>query len=234
MRKGLSVSGCVLFLMIILLPSGVIFFDCFGYTLQLANYTAFAIVTALSAMCTVALGIIMREAVEGKAAAVLFALTPPVSLINAAFYLFARSTASVAVSMLICVCCCVYLSARYGKPMALKITAFVIAAFMILPLAFFGALALLLGDFGETTVVRSVESPNGAYHARVIDSDQGALGGDTFVDVYTDKCIDLLICKITKQSQRVYRGNWGEYENMEIYWKDDHCLVINAIEYMIG
>ena len=30
-----------------------------------------------------------------------------------------------------------------------------------------------------------------------------------------------------------YFGEWGEFENMQNYWKDDNCLVINSVEYRI-
>ena len=104
---------------------------------------------------------------------------------------------------------------------------------MILPIGFFGFIALIFGNFGQNTVVQSVESPNGIYYAEVIDSDQGALGGDTLVDVYENKGIDTLIFKISKEPQRIYHGDWGEFYDMELYWKDDYCLVINSVEYTI-
>ena len=233
MKKAISVFGCILFFFVVLLPLGVILSDCFGYTFKLANYFAFAIVTALLAMGTMIFSVIMKKPLENKAVEVLFALITPFSLINTVFYLSECSTASTAVSMFVCVCCCVYLAIRYGKPLALKITALVLSVLMILPIGFFGFLALIFGDFGQITVVQSVESPTGAYYAEVVDSDQGALGGDTYVTVYANKSIDLLIFKISKESQRVYHGDWGEFMNMEIYWKDDHCLVINSVEYTI-
>lgn len=104
---------------------------------------------------------------------------------------------------------------------------------MILPIGFFGFIALIFGNFGQNTVVQSVESPNGIYYAEVIDSDQGALGGDTLVDVYENKGIDILIFKISKEPQRIYHGDWGEFNDMELYWKYDYCLVINSVEYTI-
>ena len=233
MKKAIPVLGCVLFSFVVLLPFGVILFDCFGYTFRLASYFAFGIVTALLAVGTMILCTVMKKPIENKAVEVLFALITPFSLINTVFYLFECSTASTAVSMFVCVCCCIYLAIRYGKPLALKITALVLSALMILPIGFFGFIALIFGDLGQITVVQSVESPTGAYYAEVVDSDQGALGGDTYVTVYENKSIDTLLFKISKEPQGVYHGDWGEFMNMEIYWKDDHCLVINSVEYTI-
>ena len=79
----------------------------------------------------------------------------------------------------------------------------------------------------------SVESPNETYYAEVIDSNQGALGGNTFVDVYENKGLNAIIFTISKKPQRIYQGDWGEFEYMAISWKNDHCLVINSVSYEI-
>lgn len=92
---------------------------------------------------------------------------------------------------------------------------------------------LVFGNIAKNTVVQTVESPCGKYYAEVIDSDQGALGGDTIVNVYEKNGIYYNIFKIKKKPQRVYSGEWGEFQNMEIYWKDEQCLVINSVEYEI-
>lgn len=67
----------------------------------------------------------------------------------------------------------------------------------------------------------------------MIDSDKGALGGDTLVDVYEKSGINAILFKIEKNPQRVYFGEWGEFNNMQIYWKDDECLMIDSTEYKI-
>lgn len=72
------------------------------------------------------------------------------------------------------------------------------------------------------------------YRAEVLDVDQGALGGDTVVNIYQNsKYHNLLILTISKKPQRVYIGQWGEAETMELYWKSENCLVINSNEYRI-
>lgn len=233
MKKAISISVCILFIFIIFLPFGIIFSDCFGYSFALANYPLFAVITALAAMCTVVLSIKFKDRIENKTVAILPVLATPFALINTAFYMFECGTVSVAACMLICVCCCCYLTVKHGKPTALKIIGLVLSALMLLPVGFFGFTALMFGDFGENTVVQTAEAPNGEYYAQIINSDQGALGGDTFVDVYENREINAIVFKISKQSQRVYRGEWGEFEDMTIYWKNDHCLVINSVEYEI-
>lgn len=113
----------------------------------------------------------------------------------------------------------------------LNIIALVLSSLMILPIGFFSFIIFIFGNIGQNTVVQSVESPNGAYRAELVDSDQGALGGDTLVDVYENKGINTLVFKISKKPQRVYQGEWGEFKSMKIYWKNDSCLVMNSVEY---
>lgn len=233
MKKIISSLAYVLLAFIVFLPIAVILFSCLGYTFKLTSYLFFAIVTALIAVSTVALSVKAKEFIQNSAVPVLLALSTPLSLINAVFYILECGTASVIVSMLICVCCCCYLTVKHGKPLVFKITCLVLSALMLLPVGFLSFLALAFGNLGENIVVQTVESPNGTYYAEVINSDQGALGGDTLVDVHENKEIDALTFKISKKSQRVYHGEWGEFENMTIYWKNENCLVINSVEYVI-
>lgn len=102
-----------------------------------------------------------------------------------------------------------------------------------MPIGFFSFITLIFGNIGQNTVVQTVESPNGKYYAQVIDSNQGALGGDTLVDVYKKSGINFILFRIEKKPQRVYFGDWGDFENMQIDWKDNGCLVINSVEYQI-
>ena len=233
MKKAISILGYVLFLFIILLPLGIVVSDCFGYTFKLTSYSAFAVMIALLSVGIVTLCLLSKKPIENRATEILLALMAPFSLINTVVYLFECGTILVAICMFFSVCSCGYLTAKYGKPLALKIPALVLSVLLIFPVLFYGAVAVLFDDFGQNTVVKSVESPNGVYYAEVIDSDQGALGGDTFVNVYENTEIDIFIFKISKEPQRIYSGAWGEFKDMAIYWKDDRCLVINSVEYMI-
>jgi hypothetical protein len=107
-------------------------------------------------------------------------------------------------------------------------------ALILVPMICFSVfMVVFFGSIGEDTVIQTLPSPDGNRYAEVIDCDQGALGGDTLVDVYQDCGINAILFKIEKKPQRVYFGDWGEFENMQIHWKDDNCLVINSVEYEI-
>ena len=233
MKKAISILMCLLFALTILYPAGVIITACLGYNFELISISAFAIVLAALSVCIIVLDLICKNTLENTAIQIFLAMITPLSLINAVFYIFECPQIWVIVSVLLSAGCCCYLTVKYGKPMSLKIVTLVLSALMVLPICFFSFIALIFGNIGQNTVVKTVESPSGKYYAQVIDSDQGALGGDTLVDVYKKSGITAILFKIEKKPQRVYCGDWGEFENMQIYWKDDNCLVINFIEYEI-
>lgn len=231
MKKAISILIRLLFSLTILYPAGVIITACFGYSFELISVSAFAIAIAALSVLIVVLDLICKNTLENKTVRILSAIITPLSLINAVFYVFKYPQIWVIASVFLSAGCCCYLTVKYGKPLSLKITALVLSAIMILPIGFFSFMTLTFGNFVQNTVVKTVSSPSGKYYAQVIDSDQGALGGDTHVDVYQECGINALLFRVEKNPRRVYFGDWGEYENMKIYWKDDNCLVINSVEY---
>ena len=233
MKKAISILICLLFVLTILYPAGVIITARLGYSFELISVSAFAIAIAVLSVCIVVLDIVFKNQLESKTVQILLAIITPLSLINAVSYIFECPQIWVIASVLASVGCCCFLVVKHGKPLALKIVALVLSALMVLPIGFVSFIALIFGNIGQNTVVQTVESPSGKYYAQVIDSDQGALGGDTLVDVYQDWGINALVFKIEKKPQRVYSGDWGEFENMRIYWKDENCLVINSVKYEI-
>lgn len=92
-------------------------------------------------------------------------------------------------------------------------------------------LQFVLGDIGETTVVRAVVSPEGTQIAEILDIDEGALGGSTIVEVRKNTQIDLKIVQISTVPNRIYNGEWGEFEDMTLEWIDENTLCINGSEY---
>lgn len=232
MKRLISAFGYTLFVLVALLPFGTAVASLFGYSFELVSVPAFAVVLALLSVGLTVLSLREKEACGGGAK-VLFALLTPLSLINAVFYLFESGKLWVAVCVCICVGCSIFLTVRHGKPVALKVIALVLSAFMVLPAGFWGFIALTFRDIGKNTVVQAVDSPNGRYCVEVIDSDQGTLGGDTLVEVYEKTEINALLFRLSKKPRNVYHGDWKAYETLELSWKDDGCLIINSAEYEI-
>ena len=147
-------------------------------------------------------------------------------------FLLRGMTLAVLVSMGICLICsvllCGYCNAGRGKlwGMALGIL-------IAIPLCLFSGLMLIFRDFGRDTVVRTVPSPDGRHYVPVIDSDQGALGGDTLVDVHAVPILDFGMFYMAQTPQRVLIDDWGAWNSMEISWLDEDTLVINGKQYSI-
>ena len=234
MKIALSIMMCLLLVLTLFYPVGIFVSAHFGYTLRLLSVSAFSIAIAVLSIGIVVLDAVFRNKVKNIVLCVLLSLAAPLSLISGAIYFITCHKAVVIASVIVSIGCSCYLTAKHARPLALKIVALVLSGFMILPLGFISLLVLLFGNFGENTVVQTINSPCGDYYAQVIDSDQGALGGNTFVEVYTKNSIDMFFFQIEKNPQRVYSGDYGEYKSMQIYWKDDGCLVINDVSYQIG
>lgn len=101
------------------------------------------------------------------------------------------------------------------------------AVLLLVALSPYIVLFAAFSDIGYSEVVDTVYSPDGSYRAELIDSNDGALGGDTVVKVYDETGI------LPRRPQTVYIGPWGEFEDMELYWKSDTVLCINGKAYEI-
>lgn len=97
-----------------------------------------------------------------------------------------------------------------------------LALLMLLPIWLFAA-AMRCDE-----VVQEVPSPGGRYTAMVIRSDQGALGGDTLVEVRDDQeTVNILIGSFV-DSRRVYHGEWYEWETITLGWEGEDVLLLNG------
>ena len=213
-----------------LLPGGTLAALCFGHTVELFDYTVFAVITTVVSVLAVIAALVTKERTVSKSEGVLLALLPFFAAASWVLYLMRTNSTADAVCMVICFGCAIVLSVRLARPLTLQITGLVLAGLLAIPV---GILSVL-GPIGGNTVVDTVASPDGTYYAEVVDSDQGALGGSTLVYVHEAKGLDLLVFKAAKTPNRVYMGQWGEYKDMEIYWKDDDSLIINGREYSVN
>ena len=231
MKKVITILMCVLFILTLLYPAGNITAACLGYKFELVNISAFYAVLAILSAITAVIASVYKNAADNIVSRIVLAIITPISMVNAVF--FDYPNVLIVISALVSVSCCWYLTARFEKPLALKIIALVLSGLTVFPIVFVSFIALTFGGLAKNTVVQTVESPTKEYYAEVIDSDQGALGGDTRVYVYEQNEINAVFFKIKKHPQTVYSGDWGEFQNMQIYWKNDKCLVINSVEYEI-
>lgn len=227
-KNILSVFAIFLLVLNLIVPLGALSAYFCGCLFEFVSIRAFYIVIALLAVALTVLSLKIKSA-DGILKLILFLLTPA-AILNAALVLLGCVDVCAVVSGCVCAGCCCYLTVKYpGK--VLRTASLTFASLIILSVVFIALIIHVFGDLSSDTVVSTVYSPDGAYRADVIDNDQGALGGNTFVDVYETECLDLFVFRVLRKPVRVYAGDWGEFENMVIYWKDDGCLVIDAEEY---
>ena len=233
MRKAMAFLLCLLFTMTILFPVSALVSACFGYTFELTSVLAFSVIIAVISVFTVIFTVISKDKIINKGIIILSYILFPLSFINAVIYIFESGELSVAICVLISAVCCFFIVLRNIISTVNKIIVSVLFALMTAFVIFFAFMMLTFGIIGQNTVIKNIESPNGNFYAQVIDSDQGAFGGDTLVNVYEKRGIDTFIFRLKDKPQRVYLGEWREYESMHISWKDNNCLVVNSVEYEI-
>ena len=233
MRKAMTFLLCLLFTMTILFPVGALVSACFGYTFELTSVLALSVIIAVISVFTVIFAVISKDKIINKGIIILSYLLFPLSFINAVIYIFESGELSVAICVLISAMCCFFIVLRNIISTVNKIIVSILFSLMTAFVIFFAFMMLTFGIIGQNTVIKNIESPNGNFYAQVIDSDQGAFGGDTLVNVYEKRGIDAFIFKLEDKPQRVYLGEWGEYKSMRISWKNDKCLIINSVEYAI-
>lgn len=210
-----------------------IVFACFGYNFSLCNYEIFAVGITLLAIAEVVMVFVAGRKSFGKMFSVLFLINAFLMCVNIAVWVFKSESPIVAGCLLINVPCTLTLGIVTARSRAFKLACSIGAGVPIVIAFYFSLIFIVFGDFGENTVVKTLNSPDGTYYAQVVDSDQGALGGDTTVNVYKNKEIHTPVFSLTPIPDRVYMGEWRAWENMNIYWEDDSCLVINSREYYI-
>ncbi len=208
-------------------------FACFGYNFSLYNYEPFAVGITLLAIAEVVMVFVAGRRSFSKKFSVLFLINAFLMCVNIAVWVFKSESVIVALCLLINVPCTLVLGIITARSRATKLVCSIGAGVPIVIAVYFSLIFIVFGDFGENTVVKTLNSPDGTCYAQVVDSDQGALGGDTIVNVYKNKEIYTPVFSVTPIPDRVYTGEWRAWENMHIYWEDDSCLVINSKEYYI-
>lgn len=221
----------VFFLLLALLPVASIVAFCFGYTFEVFNYSFFAILAAITGVKAVLEKNSEEEFPTSKLDVMFSIVCAPLSLITCLFYLAKSRFFIVVLSMIVCIGCSFYITIVYGRPKIVKVIISICSAILLIPFGFILFVSLVFGSIGKNTVVQTIHSPDESRYVEVVDSDQGALGGNTLFDVYEKDGIDAFIFGIKKNPKQIYRGAWGEFKDMQIAWKNDTTVIINGVEY---
>jgi energy-coupling factor transporter transmembrane protein EcfT len=82
-------------------------------------------------------------------------------------------------------------------------------------------LSTAFGSFGKDTIIASKYSEDRKHRVDVIDSDMGALGGDTYIQLYS-----IYFSIIQRYNRNIYHGGWGERPQIE--WSDKENVNVNG------
>lgn len=219
---------------IIFFPAFLILCSFIGYKFEVEYPTIYSVIGVVIALSTVVFTFVFKDYTKPKITIYLCSISPIIALISTVIYTFNYPTLTAMIcSLLISVCCYILLlkDTKGKKNIVITSVAFVVLfAFTFLLSGIF----LVFCNFGSDTVIKTVDSPDGSRYAQIISINQGALGGNTVVDVKKyNKDIPLILFRISKKPNRVYIGEWGEFENMEIHFTSEDKLTINGKDYKI-
>lgn len=98
-----------------------------------------------------------------------------------------------------------------------------------------GLLALTVFPISERKMVCWADSPDGRYTAVVWEVDEGALGGNTVVEI-TDHVsgFDIGLGTFGRRPRRVHTGPWGEWADGPFCWEDADTLLFNDMRFDTG
>lgn len=129
-----------------------------------------------------------------------------------------------------------FLLFNYLHPMWLKVTSIIVSVLLsaIISFVLFFTVFFALFPLGVSTVLRTVDSPDGNYCAYLIVNDAGATGGSTDVGILRKgDVIHLGLCDYKPNMHYVFSGSWGSQNSITIEWKDNKTVVINGTQYSV-
>lgn len=204
-----------------------------GYTFIVTNDVIWFGINMFVALAFVLLHFVKRK--EQTQSANNFTQALPIAMF---IYFFALETLITGVRdgllilhVLFCFLFCYLASLLSTTKKIIKIVCAVVNSFLLLWLLALSFFILTFGQIGENTTISRVTSPANSFTAVLIDSDQGALGGNTYVQVEDHNSeMNIGLGRLVK-IRRVYVGRWGEFETMVLQWQDEQTLLINGQPY---
>ncbi len=202
-----------------------------GYDIFLTAPLALALPPAVISLAAMILCFIAKEKPSKTAKALSFA-----SVLLYLFFALAsvRHTALSACMLLSSFCMMAifvkYINSKYRGLRFLTVTGYI---FLVSALILFWAFLKLISGLAVNEVVKEIVSPNNEYCIELVKSDQGAMGGNTIVQVRENTEINFLFFVAKKSPQRIYTGRYNELYTISVYWKNDNCVVVGDEEYRI-
>lgn len=136
--------------------------------------------------------------------------------------------------LLIPACPAIYLIASYILPRWLRYVSLGVIALPcgLITLSMLIVIFFTLFPFGSSTILRTLDSPDGTYCAFLLSHDAGATGGSTEVGIREKgKDVRLGLCDYKVKAAYVYVGGWGMQDSVTMEWVDDETILINDESY---
>lgn len=228
-----------MFVLNLLLPVGSLITIIFGYSFELFNYSVMAIITFSLSLFFMVFTIRKNDFVEKYYKKRWFVLLSVLTFINFLSYCLKFNHESFYMTiifnliMILNFVFTVVLNLLLSDTKAKLVVNIIAVLVLVLPLVFSSIFVVLFSGMGYVKVVRSVPSPNGEYVAEILDANQGALGGDTIIQIQENKGINCLIFKIEKKPNRIYLGEWGEFDDIDVRWENNEVVLIDSVKYPI-
>ena len=241
MKRWNSVLSWILLGMLLLVPGGVLICKTVGYSFTLKYPMIHYWLTATVGLALYVLRCCSNEAREYRKPILLF--FAPLAMVNALFSYDGSEAKWIGLAMILSIVFCTMITfsrvafSKEMKPVEkLIVGAGVILLFLLVIVVTMVTTVfnVLFGDFGRVWIERTAYSPSGNYYAQVVVDDQGALGGNTYVDVYEDKGMDTFYFTICDEPERIYWGDWSDHLNIDLAWESEEILVINSVEYPVS
>jgi len=223
-------------LVLLLLSSGCFYMllELFGYTFVPANGLLLDINTGAVIVLLTIIGIKQRREMS-KSSALFAAVLLPIAIffyISKDAHIGINQINAYAHILLTCLTllCSLLLFFFLVRVKAVKIGLGIVYSVLTVLMLFLLCIQSFCVLFNANSVVRSEMSPNSIFIAEVIQNDQGALGGSTYVSVARlDREINLFIGKIREYPEMIYVGRWSAAFAMTLWWETDEILRINEI-----
>ena len=246
MKKPASLFAGILFALLLVPPFASLFAAIFGYLLEPASFPAFFALRAALSVGLVLVCLLRAQVEDCSFSNNLFLCVFVFSFV----YMQKLNTILAFVCINILFACSLFLLVKFWKlgtggrfvysesyresvSKQRKRLAVIFALFVCVIIDLASGL-FTFGHLRPDTVVQTVDSPSGAYQAQVINSQLSPSGRTTYVDVVPDSVVDTPVIKLYKEPKNIYTGDWREFEDIDLHWKDDTCLVINGTEYPVS
>ena len=200
-----------------------------GVRLTLRHPSAYAALVLLLSVAPCVLRSLSRwpQTREMEAA---YALTLPLSLLHALFISF-HDSGTVGLGLVAAAIGPLLMFSRHTSQGMMKTLSGILSSLLLFPVLTLCTAAALFEDFGERTVLRTLDSPDGLRTAWVELVDEGALGGSTLVSVGKAPEDELLFRLDGRR--RLYVGRYSQAERLEVRWLDGESLLIDGTAYRV-